>query len=163
LTAWRVSDETIRATLARLGVRWQRAKTWISSPDPEYARQKARRDRLIRRAKAPPDGLLGCADAVWWSRLARPALHAWQDDDHPIRLGEQAVVPDDPDPKALACYGLLARSYEAWPRWTEALWLRFVDGRPVSALTSDFLCWCTAQASVLVVTHILGRPRRLSV
>src|SRR5436190_1100995 len=34
LTATRVSGETIRATLARLGVRWQRAKHWITSPDP---------------------------------------------------------------------------------------------------------------------------------
>jgi transposase len=36
-----VSGETIRATLARLGVRWQRAKRWIASPDPAYARKKA--------------------------------------------------------------------------------------------------------------------------
>ncbi len=42
LTETRVSDETIRATLARLGVKWQRAKTWITSPDPTYARKKAR-------------------------------------------------------------------------------------------------------------------------
>ena len=42
LTARRVTGETIRATLARLGVRWQRAKDWITSPDPEYARKKAR-------------------------------------------------------------------------------------------------------------------------
>jgi hypothetical protein len=35
-----VSGETIRATLARLGVRWERAKRWIESPDPEYARKK---------------------------------------------------------------------------------------------------------------------------
>jgi transposase len=35
-----VSGETIRATLARLGVRWKLAKRWIESPDPEYARQK---------------------------------------------------------------------------------------------------------------------------
>ena len=35
-----VSGETIRATLARLGVRWQRAKRWMESPDPEYARKK---------------------------------------------------------------------------------------------------------------------------
>jgi hypothetical protein len=34
LTARQVSVETIRATLARLGVRWQRAKPWITSPDP---------------------------------------------------------------------------------------------------------------------------------
>jgi transposase len=40
LTATRVSDETIRLTLKRLGVRWQRAKHWITSPDPEYARKK---------------------------------------------------------------------------------------------------------------------------
>ena len=37
----RVSGETIRATLARLlGVRWQRAKRWITSPDPLYERKK---------------------------------------------------------------------------------------------------------------------------
>ena len=42
LTATRVSDETIRATLARLGVRWKRAKRWITSPDPEYVRKKTR-------------------------------------------------------------------------------------------------------------------------
>jgi transposase len=40
LTPQRVSGETIRATLARLGVRWQRAKEWITSPDPAYARKK---------------------------------------------------------------------------------------------------------------------------
>ena len=37
----RVSGETIRATLVRLlGVRWQRAKRWITSPDPLYERKK---------------------------------------------------------------------------------------------------------------------------
>ena len=40
LTAERVSGETIRATLQRLGIRWKRAKRWITSPDPEYARKK---------------------------------------------------------------------------------------------------------------------------
>jgi transposase len=40
LTPTRVSGETIRATLARLGVRWQRAKQWITSPDPRYAAKK---------------------------------------------------------------------------------------------------------------------------
>ena len=42
LTAERVSGETIRATVQRLGLRWKRAKRWITSPDPEYARKKAR-------------------------------------------------------------------------------------------------------------------------
>ena len=40
ITERRVSGETIRATLARLGVRWERAKRWMESPDPEYARKK---------------------------------------------------------------------------------------------------------------------------
>ena len=41
LTERRVSGETIRSTLARLlGVRWQRAKRWITSPDPLYERKK---------------------------------------------------------------------------------------------------------------------------
>ena len=40
LSPERVSGETIRATLARMGVRWQRAKRWITTPDPEYARKK---------------------------------------------------------------------------------------------------------------------------
>jgi transposase len=40
LTAELVSDETIRATLKRLGIGWKRAKQWITSPDPEYARKK---------------------------------------------------------------------------------------------------------------------------
>jgi transposase len=40
LTKERVSGETVRATLARLGVRWERAKRWITSPDPQYQRKK---------------------------------------------------------------------------------------------------------------------------
>jgi hypothetical protein len=146
LTAWRVSGETIRATLARMGVRWRRAKAWITSPDPEYARKKARRDRLIRLAQRHADWLLGFEDEVWWSRRARPTLHAWQDDEHPLRLIAPAGARDDPDPKAWACYGLLARTWDAQGQRTDAMWLRFVDGRPVSAVTIDFLRWCAQQA-----------------
>ena len=39
ITAHRVSDETIRATLERLDIRWRRAKDWITSPDPAYAKK----------------------------------------------------------------------------------------------------------------------------
>jgi transposase len=35
-----VSGETIRRALKRLGIGWQRAKHWITSPDPAYARKK---------------------------------------------------------------------------------------------------------------------------
>jgi transposase len=41
LTVQRVTGETIRATLARRGIRWRRAKTWITSPDPAYAQKNS--------------------------------------------------------------------------------------------------------------------------
>lgn len=40
IVATRVSGETIRQTLLRLGIRWERAKHWITSPDLAYARKK---------------------------------------------------------------------------------------------------------------------------
>src|SRR5215470_5453431 len=40
LTHRPISGEAIRRALARLGVRWQRAKHWITSPDPAYLRKK---------------------------------------------------------------------------------------------------------------------------
>jgi transposase len=42
LTEGLVSDETIRQAPKRMGVGWKRAKTWITSPDPAYARKKGR-------------------------------------------------------------------------------------------------------------------------
>jgi transposase len=41
LTGWRVSDETIRQALLRLGVQWQRARDWMTSPDPQYPLKKS--------------------------------------------------------------------------------------------------------------------------
>src|SRR3954468_18709654 len=40
ITAERVSYETIRDALKRLGVGWRRTKLWITSPDPQYALKK---------------------------------------------------------------------------------------------------------------------------
>jgi len=39
ITPYQVSPETIRQALLRLGVRWRRAKHWITSPDPDYAKK----------------------------------------------------------------------------------------------------------------------------
>jgi transposase len=52
LTPYQLSHETIRQALLRLGVRWRRAKHWITSPDPEYAKKTAARsaDRVGRAA-----------------------------------------------------------------------------------------------------------------
>lgn len=40
-TARAVTGETIRQVLIRLNVGWKRAKHWITSPDPEYAKKKS--------------------------------------------------------------------------------------------------------------------------
>jgi transposase len=37
-----LSGEAVRLALKRLGLSWQRAKHWITSPDPAYARKKKR-------------------------------------------------------------------------------------------------------------------------
>jgi len=66
-------------------------------------------------------------------------VHAWAEGDEPLRLIAQTRPTDDPDPKALACYGLLVRRATDDP---DRVWLRFVDGRPVSVLTTAFLGWC---------------------
>ena len=92
-----------------------------------------------------PDWALGFGDEVWWSRVARPRMASWADDGIPLRLVEQAVTRTDPDPKALACYGLLVRQWNAAGKRDEQLWLRFVDGRPVSGVTTQFLGWCCEQ------------------
>jgi len=78
-----------------------------------------------------PDWVVGYADEVWWSRLAQPALHAWGET---LRLKAKARAKDDPQPKALACYGLLRTDQDR-------VLLRFVEGRPVSRVTTDFLAW----------------------
>ena len=42
ITPHRMSGESIRRALKRLGVGWRRAKAWITSPDPAYLRKKRR-------------------------------------------------------------------------------------------------------------------------
>ena len=82
-----------------------------------------------------PDWVLGFQDEVWWSRLAQPNLQTWTDD-KPLRLLQNEPDRHDPEPKAVACYGLLRTD-------TQGMLLRFVDGRPVSAVTTQFLAWLT--------------------
>src|SRR5262249_5324916 len=108
-------------------------------PRPGVRAQKGARDRLIRLLQRHPAWALGFGDETWWSRFACPAVHAWAEGDEPLRLIEQTRPTDDPDPKALACYGLLVRRATDDP---DRVWLRLVDGRPVSVLTTAFLGWC---------------------
>jgi hypothetical protein len=85
-------------------------------------------------ARGRPGWAVGFADEVWFSRLAQPALHTWAAADERLRLSAHAADPADPEAKALACYGL-------WLPERERMLLRFVEGRPVSAVTRAFLAW----------------------
>lgn len=80
------------------------------------------------------DWVIGYLDEVWWSRFALPSMHLWSDEEHPARLQRQTPTAADPDPQALACYGL-------WCDRQQEMFLRFVTGRPVSAVTTAFLDW----------------------
>src|SRR5439155_1189928 len=79
----------------------------------------------------------GFQDEVWFSRLAQPSLHTWAAG-QPLRLGLHAAGRDEPEAKALACYGL-------WLPERERMLLRFVAGRPVSGVTRAFLAWVAGQ------------------
>jgi transposase len=52
----------------------------------------------------------------------------------------------------MPCYGLLLRPE---PQQADQMWLRFVTGRPVSAVTIDFLAWCSAQLAAQGFTALV--------
>ena len=104
--------------------------------------EKTARDRLIRLCQANPDWVQGYCDETWWSRFAQPNLSSWVDPDQPLRLVEKTKAKDDPERKALACYGLLLRWLKEDGQTDETILLRFVEGRPVSDITIQFLEWC---------------------
>jgi hypothetical protein len=113
--------------------------------------KKGARDRLIRLLQRHPTWALGFEDETWWSRTAHPKMSAWAPDDHPLRLIEQTIPKDDPDPKALAAYGLLVRGAHE----PDEIWLRFVDGRPLSTVTVSFLEWCCQKLKAAGKTALL--------
>jgi hypothetical protein len=97
---------------------------------------------LIAWASQQPSWAIGFGDEVWWSRFALPRLHARPREDQPVRLVEQSWRKDDPDSKALACYGVLWQQGDPQEPDRSQAWLRGVPGRPVSAITIQFLEWC---------------------
>src|SRR5437763_17009813 len=74
-------------------------------------------------------------------------MHAWGT----LRLHARARAKDDAQPKALACYGLLRTDQDR-------VLLRFVEGRPVSRVTTDFLAWGAFWPGGL--SGLGGRPAR---
>lgn len=88
------------------------------------------------------DWVAGFEDECWWSRVAQPSLHSFSEGGEPLRLVQQLVAKDDPDPKAISCYGLYMPELEQ-------AWVRFVDGRPISGITTRFLEWCCRKLEML--------------
>jgi hypothetical protein len=82
----------------------------------------------------PGTWAVGFEDECWWSRVASSNLSSWAEEGKPLRLIQQSVARDDPEPKAISCYGLYLPEFDQ-------TWLRFVDGRPVSSITTQFLSW----------------------
>jgi hypothetical protein len=126
-----------RATLARMGVRWPRAKHWITSPDPLYARKKG--------GARPADGLGGESSGVGGGLLGGV-------------LVEQGIPAElarlQRSPRATASGGAASRRRRARPEGhllpralympdlLERMWLRFVDGRAVGGISTRLLSWC---------------------
>ena len=98
---------------------------------------------------------MGFQDEVWWSRFKQPTLRAWAEEGDTLRLVEQTPVKDDPDRKAFAGYGLLVACPAAPDTLPEQVWLRFVEKRPVSAVTTQFLGWCCAKLDKLGKTALI--------
>jgi hypothetical protein len=96
----------------------------------------------MRLAEDEVDWVVGFLDECWWSRVAQPNLHSFSAAGEPLRLVEQSLEKDDPDPKAISCYGLYMPE-------SEKTWLRFVEGRPVSAITTRFLEWCSEKLAAI--------------
>jgi hypothetical protein len=116
-----------------MGIRWKQSRLWQTSPDPQYALKKARRDKLIEVSAKHPDWVLGFVDEVWWSRLQRPRMEAWSDGP-PLKMQVLTADDNDPDPIAICCYGMLRND-------TKKVMLRFAEDRPVSDITAQFLGW----------------------
>ena len=112
-------------------------------------REKRDRDRLIELAERHPEYALGFQDEVWWSRVTQPHMHVWAEAGSELRLVEQTAPKDDPDRKALACYGLLVSCPAAPDTLPEQVWLRFVEDRPISAVTTPYLAWCCEKLAQL--------------
>jgi transposase len=127
-------------------------QAWDHQPRSGLAPKKKRRDQLLQQALAQPTWALGCGDEVWWSRLAQPNQQGWTDAEAQDKLQELTPSTDDPDPKALACYGLLRRP---GPLQADQMWLRLVTGRPVRAVTIAFRAWGSAQLAAQGFTALL--------
>ena len=99
-------------------------------------------------ARQKPDWAFGYQDETWWSRFSLPDLHSWAENGQFLKLVEQTPRKNDPEPQAIACYGLAIHWYEQDKIKHEEVWLRFVKGNPCSNLTIQYLEWLIEKTSL---------------
>ena len=97
-------------------------------------------------AESQPDWAYSFQDETWWSRFSQPDLPSWVERGQYTKLIQQTHTKADPDPKALACYGLLVRWENDKTCIKEKIWLRFVAGNPCAKLTIKYLRWTCSKA-----------------
>lgn len=89
--------------------------------------------------------MLGYEDECWWSRVTDPGMHTWAAEEAPLRLPSKEDAVPKGEPKALSCYGLWLPDAKLPDRPGGRMLLRFVSGRPVSAVTVPFLEWVSQE------------------
>ena len=115
-------------------------------PRPQLRDEKKRRKRWIKIAESQADWAYSFQDETWGSRFSHPDLQSWNENGHFTKLVEQIFTKNDPDPKALACFGLRVRWKNDKVQIQEKIWLRFVAGNPCSDLTIKYLRWTCSKA-----------------
>jgi transposase len=83
-------------------------------------------------------------DECWFSRFAQPTMRAWAKPQETVKLIQRDKAKDDPEPKALACFGALEDD-------TRQTHLSFADGQPDNAQTQLML------QALLEVCRVQGR------
>ena len=102
--------------------------------------------------------MVGFQDEVWFSRLAQPRLHSWTSDkalrlhqkDKPKaknKTNQNKTNQNEEEALALACYGVLLDGNGTDGNGTGSgeMHLRFVNGRPISSVTTQYLDGLTQQ------------------
>jgi hypothetical protein len=122
-----VSHEAVRRLLKQRGIRYRRAKEWLTSPDPLYTLHKSQRDRLLVLARAAPDGAAVWLDESWFRRWPY-RYRAWASKTDPPRVAQR--WDEKVDTTAL---------FAALDDETQQAFLNWADGQPNSERMIEFL------------------------
>lgn len=122
-----VSHEAVRRLLSQRGIRYRRAKEWLTSPDPLYTLHKSQRDRLLVLARAAPDGAAVWLDESWFARWPY-RYRAWACKTDPPRVAKR--WDEKVDTTAL---------FAALDDETQQAFLGWADGQPNSERMIQFL------------------------